>query len=130
VAGRLRLLLDTHVLIWALNAPKRLAAKTRQAIETEENDVLVSVVSPWELAIKAPREGLHIPGDLEVQLDRQGFELLPILLRHTDPLESMPYHHRDPFDRMLVAQAIAEGLTIVTADRKLRSYPVGLMPAI
>jgi PIN domain nuclease of toxin-antitoxin system len=118
------------VLIWALNAPKRLSAKTRQAIETEENDVLVSVVSPWELAIKAPREGLHIPGDLEAQLDHQGFELLPILLRHTDPLESMPYHHRDPFDRMLVAQAISEGLTIVTADRKLRSYPVGLMPAI
>ncbi len=130
MAGRLRLLLDTHVLIWALNAPQRLAVKTRQAIETEENDVLVSVVSPWELAIKGAREGLHIPGDLEEQLTRQRFELLPVLLRHTDPLESMPYHHRDPFDRMLVAQAITEGLTIVTADRKLRNYPVSLMPAI
>ena len=130
MAGRLRLLLDTHVLIWALNAPERLAAQTREAIETEENDVFVSVVSPWELAIKGPREGLHIPGDLEEQLGRQSFELLPVLLRHTNPLESMPYHHRDPFDRMLVAQAITEGLTIVTADRKLRNYPVGLIPAI
>lgn len=126
----MRLLLDTHVLIWTLNAPKRLATKTRQAIEAKENDVFVSVVSPWELAIKGPREGLHIPDDLETQLDRQSFELLPVLLRHTDPLESMAYHHRDPFDRMLVAQAIAEGLTIVTADRKLRDYPVGLLPAI
>jgi PIN domain nuclease of toxin-antitoxin system len=130
VEGRLRLLLDTHVLIWTLSAPKRLAAKTLRAIETEENDVLVSVVSPWELAIKGPREGLSIPADLETQLGRQNFELLPVLLRHIDPLDSMPYHHRDPFDRMLVAQAIADGLTIVTADRKLRSYPVGLMPAI
>lgn len=126
----MRLLLDTHVLIWVLNAPKRLATKTRQAIETEENDVFVSVVSPWEVAIKGPREGLHIPDDLETQLDRQSFKLLPVLLRHIDPLERMPYHHRDPFDRLLVAQALADGLTIVTADRKMRDYPVGLMPAI
>jgi len=126
----MRLLLDTHVLIWALNAPKHLAVKTRRAIETEENDVFVSVVSPWELAIKGPREGLRVPDDLEVQLDRQRIELLPVLLRHTEPLKSMPYHHRDPFDRMLIAQAVTEGLTIVTADSKLRRYQVALLPAI
>jgi len=130
VAGRLRLLLDTHVLIWALSEPSRLAIGTREAIETEENDVFVSVVSPWELAIKGPKEGLRLPPDLGAQLDRHRFELLPVLSAHTEPIGSMPYHHRDPFDRMLVAQATVEGLTIVTADRKLRSYPVGLMRAI
>jgi PIN domain nuclease of toxin-antitoxin system len=126
----LRLLLDTHVLIWTLSEPNRLAIKTRAAIEAEENDVFVSVVSPWELAVKGPREGLRTPDDLEAQLDRRRFELLPVLFRHTGPIESMPYHHRDPFDRMLVAQAVVDGLTIVTADRKLTNYQVALLPAI
>jgi len=130
VEGRLRLLLDTHVVIWALDKPKRLSTAARQAIETEANDIFVSVVSPWELAIKGPREGLRVPDDFEKQIARQNISLLPVLWQHTDPLRSMAYHHRDPFDRMLVAQALTEGLTIVTADRKLRDYPVSLMPAI
>lgn len=128
--GRLRLLLDTHVAIWALDEPKRLSAATRQAIETEENDIFVSAVSPWELAIKGPRVGLRVPDDFEKGLTGGGITLLPVLWHHTDPLKSMAYHHRDPFDRMLVAQALTEGLTIVTADRKLRDYPVSLMPAV
>jgi PIN domain nuclease of toxin-antitoxin system len=126
----LRLLLDTHVLIWALSDPNRLTAKSRAAIKAEENKVFVSVVSPWEVAIKGRREGLRLPDRLGEELDRRRFELLPVLLRHTDPIESMPHHHRDPFDRMLVAQAVIDGLTIVTADRKLTNYQVSLMPAI
>jgi PIN domain nuclease of toxin-antitoxin system len=125
-----RLLLDTHVLIWALSDPNRLALKSRAAIRAEDNEVFVSVVSPWEVAIKGRREGLQLPDRLEEELDRRRFELLPVLLRHTDPIESMPYHHRDPFDRMLVAQAVVDGMTIVTADRKLTKYQVSLMPAI
>lgn len=128
--GRLRLLLDTHVVIWALSDPERLSAKTRAAIEAEENEIFVSVVSPWELAIKGPREGLRLPDNLEAEVDRRGFDLLPVLFRHTEPIGSMPHHHRDPFDRMLVAQAITDGLAIVTADRKLTSYQVSLLPAI
>ena len=128
--GRLRLLLDTHVLVWVLSEPNRLAAKTSEAIAAKENDVFVSAVSPWELAVKGPREGLGLPDDIEAQVDRQSFERLPVLFRHIEPIKSMPYFHRDPFDRMLVAQAITEGLTIVTADRKLRDYPVGLLSAI
>jgi PIN domain nuclease of toxin-antitoxin system len=126
----LRLLLDTHVLIWALSDPHRLALKSRAAIQAEGNEVFVSVVSPWEVAIKGRREGLQLPDRLEEELDRRRFELLPVLLRHTDPIESMPHHHRDPFDRMLVAQAVVDGMTIVTADRKLTKYQVSLMPAI
>lgn len=128
--GGLRLLLDTHVLIWALSDPHRLGRRARTAIEAEENDVFTSVVSPWEVAIKGAREGLRLPNDLAAELDRRRFELLPVLLRHTNPIESMPYHHRDPFDRMLVAQAVTDGMTIVTADRKLTDYQVSLMPAI
>lgn len=127
--GRLRLLLDTHVVIWALHDPDRLRPKTRAAIETEENETFVSAVTPWELAIKGPREGLRIPDDLEAQVDRRGFDLLPVLFRHMEPIGSMPYHHRDPFDRMLVAQAVVDGLTIITADRKMTEYQVALMPA-
>jgi PIN domain nuclease of toxin-antitoxin system len=128
--GRLRLLLDTHVVVWVLHDPDRLRPKTRAAIGTEENETFVSAVTPWELAIKGPREGLRIPDDLEAQVDRRGFNLLPVLFRHTELIGSMPYHHRDPFDRMLVAQAITDGLTIVTADRKMTEYQVGLVPAI
>ncbi|HMJ73162.1 MAG TPA: type II toxin-antitoxin system VapC family toxin [Solirubrobacterales bacterium] len=128
--GRLRLLLDTHVMIWALEAPDRLDSKARAAIESRENKVFVSVVSPWELAIKGPREGLRLPDKLETEMDRRGFDLLPVLFRHMEPIGSMPYHHRDPFDRMLVAQALVDGLTIVTADRKMTNYQVSLLPAI
>jgi PIN domain nuclease of toxin-antitoxin system len=125
----LRLLLDTHVVVWALSTPERLSERSRKAIEAAENEVFVSVISPWEMAVKGPRQGLHPPDDLEMQLSRQRFDILPVLLRHTEPIESMPLHHRDPFDRMLVAQAIVDGLTIVTADRKLTNYQVSLMPA-
>lgn len=127
---RLRLLLDTHVVLWALNDPERLSTRTRAAIEAEENDVFVSVVSPWELATKKSRRRPNPTDDLRLEIGRRRFVLLPVHLRHTQAIESMPHHHRDPFDRMLVAQAIVDGLTIVTADRKLTSYQVSLLSAI
>jgi len=130
VDGRLRLLLDTHVVLWALNDPERLSTRARTAIEAEENDVFVSVVSPWELAIKKSRRRSNPPDGLELEMDRRRFALLPVHLRHTQAIVSWPRHHRDPFDRMLIAQAIVDGLTIVTADRKLTSYRVSLLPAI
>lgn len=126
----MRLLLDTHVVLWALNDPERLSTRARKAIEAEENDIFVSVVSPWELAIKKSRRRSLPSEDLELELDRRRFVVLPVLLRHTRAIESMPHHHRDPFDRMLVAQAVVDGMTIVTADRKLTEYQVSLLPAI
>jgi len=126
----LRLLLDTHALIWALEEPERLSARARTAIGAEDAEVFVSVVSPWEMAIAKSRGRLRVPDDLESQLGQKRFDLLPVLLRHAAAVESMPHYHRDPFDRMLVAQAQVDGLTIVTADRKLRDYPVALFPAI
>jgi PIN domain nuclease of toxin-antitoxin system len=130
VAGRLRLLLDTHVMLWAISDPERLSVQARSAIASEENEVFVSVISPWEIAIKKSRNRIETPDDLDRGLESSRFKLLPVLLRHTKAIESMPHHHRDPFDRMLVAQAIVDGMTLVTADRKLTRYAVALLPAI
>ncbi len=126
---RLRLLLDTHTLLWTLKEPERLAARSATAIAAEDSRVFVSVVSPWELAIAEARGRLSTPGDLEAHLERNRFELLPVNLRHVDLIRSMAHHHRDPFDRMLIAQAQVEGLTLVTSDREMRRYPVSIFPA-
>jgi len=130
VAGRLRLLLDTHVMLWAISDPGRLSVQARSAIASEENEVFVSVVSPWEIAIKKSRNRIETPDDLDRGLESSRFKLLPVLLRHTKAIEKMPHHHRDPFDRMLVAQAIVDGMILVTADRKLTHYAAALLPAI
>jgi len=126
----LRLLLDTQVLIWAFANPGRLPAATTDALENYENQVLVSVASPWEIAIKAALGKLPSIDDLELQIADKHFELLPISLSHTAAVASLPHHHGDPFDRMLIAQAQVEGLTLVTSDREIRRYPVSLFPAV
>jgi len=126
----LRLLLDTQVLIWVLTDPKRLSERAGNAITTGENRVFVSLVSPWEMAIKTALGNLAPPDDLESQLSEKRFELLPIALRHTRAVASLPHHHRDPFDRMLIAQAQVDGMTLVTSDRKIERYQVALLPAL
>lgn len=126
----MRLLLDTHTLLWTLKEPERLTVRAAAAIEAEDTRVFVSVVSPWELAIAEARGRLSTPGDLEAYLERNRFELLPVSLRHVELIRSMAHHHRDPFDRMLIAQAQVEGLTLVTADREIPRYPVSIFPAV
>lgn len=126
----MKLLLDTNVLLWALTSPDRLSAAAAEAIEDVENRVYVSVVSPWEISIKTSRGNLPALNDLGPKLDDMHFDLLPIALPHAKAIESLPRHHGDPFDRMLIAQAQIEGLTIVTSDRQMRRYPVALLPAI
>ncbi len=125
----MRLLLDTNVLIWTLLTPNRLLATPREAIEDGANEIFVSIASPWEIAIKKSRANLNPPDDLDVQLAEKRFSLLPISLQHTRAIESLPHHHGDPFDRMLVAQAQTDGLTIVTSDRKIARYQVAVMRA-
>jgi PIN domain nuclease of toxin-antitoxin system len=125
----LKLLLDTHAMIWAFSAPRLLSAHARDAISAVENEVFVSVISPWEIAIKRSKKRLRAPDDLGDAVEAHRFQLLPVLLRHTKAIGSMPNHHGDPFDRMLVAQAIIDGLTLVTSDRALRRYPVATLPA-
>jgi PIN domain nuclease of toxin-antitoxin system len=125
----MKLLLDTHTMIWAFSEPRLLSSQARDAISATENDVFVSVISPWEIAIKRSKKRLRAPEDLSDAMEAHQFRLLPVLLRHTQAIDSMPNHHGDPFDRMLVAQAIVDGLTLVTSDRVLRRYPVATLPA-
>lgn len=125
----MKLLLDTHVLLWALGRPQRIRAETRRRIEQPDRFVFVSVVSAWEIEIKRALGKLRAPLDLTAQLTRLRFTELPVRLRHVDALRDLPPLHRDPFDRMLVAQAGADGLTLVTADDRLRAYDVATLEA-
>jgi len=118
----MNLLLDTHVLLWCLGAPHRLGRETRKKIEAPETVVFVSAASAWEIEVKRALGKLKIPADLEEQLQEKRFTELPVRVRHVRELRSLPELHRDPFDRMLVAQAIAENLAIVTSDAKIKTY--------
>jgi PIN domain nuclease of toxin-antitoxin system len=125
----LRLLLDTHALLWWLEEPARLARQTYDAIAEPSNDVYVSSISPWEIAIKQAKGQLAPPAELLEELTRQSFAELRVSWEHGLAAGALPPHHRDPFDRMLVAQAQAEGLTIVTDDSEIALYDVPVMPA-
>ncbi len=123
----MRLLLDTHVLLWAVAAPERLSPAARQAILDPESELLVSIASLWEIAIKQSIGRLALSADWPSALDREraalGARWLPIRAAHCLGVASLPFHHRDPFDRMLIAQALAEDLSLVSADQHLRAYP-------
>ena len=125
----MRLLLDTHVFLWwAANHPE-LSEDAREAIASVDSFVAVSAAVAWELGIKRARRKLDAPGDIRDQLERHRFEELPITIEHAIRAAALPDHHRDPFDRMLVAQAQVEGLTIVTRDPKIRLYDVAALAA-
>lgn len=126
----MRLLLDTQALIWTVANPGRLSTAAADALKNYDNEVLVSVVSPWEIAIKTALGKLPPIDDLEVQIAEKRFELLPISLSHAAAVASLPHHHRDPFDRMLIAQAQVESVTLVTSDREIRRYPVSIFPSV
>lgn len=122
-------LLDTHVLIWVWNGDPRLRGEARRYIENPANSVVVSIASFWELAIKSSIGKLDIAIDLEAlagSLDKFGFQLLPVTLEHTMELAQLPFHHRDPFDRTLIAQARHEGWTLLTVDPHFSVYDVSI----
>ena len=120
-----RLLLDTHALIWVLSNPRRLPARVANSIRDAETDVYVSPASTWEIAIKAALRKIDADVAAVVRAMREAdFEELPIAIPHTVRLRSLPAHHRDPFDRLLVAQAVEERLTIVTHDPLIARYDV------
>jgi PIN domain nuclease of toxin-antitoxin system len=124
-----RLLLDTHALLWAVSDPDALTERARDAIRDGRNEVLVSAASVWEIAIKRAMGKLTAPDDLGQVLTAASFGPLPISLEHASLAGSLPPHHRDPFDRLLIAQARLESLTIVTRDARFASYGVQLLIA-
>jgi PIN domain nuclease of toxin-antitoxin system len=121
-----RLLLDTHALLWWL-ADEGLTDQARDAIADPENLVMVSAASAWEISIKKALGKLAAPDDFERQVDEGGFVALPISIAHGVAAGRLPRHHDDPFDRMLIAQAFGEGLTIVTHDKRFSHYNVALL---
>lgn len=125
----MRLLLDTHVLLWWLADDPRLDEAARRAIAEPANDTFASAASAWELAIKARLGKVSMPDDLGEQLAANSFTPLPVQMTHALAVRHLPDHHRDPFDRLLVAQAQLEGLTIVTADQAIPRYDVAVLAA-
>jgi PIN domain nuclease of toxin-antitoxin system len=124
-----RLLLDTHALLWALGEPSRLERSARAAVEDGGNDVWVSAASIWEISIKRALGKLTLTAELEDAIAAAAFTPLPIALAHADRAGALPLHHRDPFDRMLVAQAMLESMTIVTRDPRFEPYGLPLLKA-
>jgi PIN domain nuclease of toxin-antitoxin system len=120
------LLLDTHALLWWL-ADEGLTDQARDAIADPANLVTVSAASAWEISIKKALGKLSAPDDLERQVGNNGFSPLPISIAHGLGAGQLRRHHDDPFDRMLIAQAFAEGLTIVTHDKRFADYGVAML---
>ena len=122
----MKLLLDTHLLLWAAGQPKKLPAAARKLLNDPDNELLFSAVSLWEVAIK---QGLdRADFQIEARVLRRGlldngYAELPMLGEHAVAIDSLPPIHRDPFDRMLVAQATVEGITLLTADPLVAEYP-------
>jgi PIN domain nuclease of toxin-antitoxin system len=125
---RRAILLDTNVLIWALNDDRRLTRRMRATLSSAMSDVRVSVVSAWEIAIKHQSGRLSFDVPIEEVLSRvlsgTVWPVLPVLPSHIPELLELPLLHRDPFDRLLIAQARAEGMALVTADANIRKYKV------
>lgn len=124
-----RLLLDTHVVLWWLSDDPRLGGQTRSLIAEASNDVLVSTVVGFEIAVKRTLGKLRAPDDLEDQVEHNGFTELPVSMAHGLEAGSLPLHHRDPFDRLLIAQTRVDGLKLVTADQACRQYDVTCVQA-
>jgi PIN domain nuclease of toxin-antitoxin system len=124
-----RLLLDTHTFLWWLIDDRRLGSAARALIAEANNQVFVSAATAWEISIKKSLGKLEAPDDLDSVVEDEGFDRLAISFFHGERAGVLPQLHRDPFDRMLVAQSQAEGLEIITADESIRQYGVKTLDA-
>ena len=124
----MRLLLDTHAWLWWNQDGPELSRAARRAIASPHNECWLSMASAWDMAVKIANGKLTLEGDLEhflpEQMAENGFAILPIGIRHVARTVKLPFHHRDPFDRLIIAQALVEGLTVVSADRVFLKYGV------
>jgi len=124
----MKILLDTHSFLWFISGDSNLSQAGRSIIEDETSERFLSVASLWEMAIKISIGKLKLTSRFQdlipYQLDRNGIKLLNINIDHTAQLISIPFHHRDPFDRMIIAQALAEELPVVSADESFDAYSI------
>ena len=123
----MKYLLDTQIFLWWLNDDRKLKKSLHQVIEDSNNSVYVSVVNAWEMSIKKKIGKLRLKAALRTCFEKYNFEILNINLSHILILDNLPLHHRDPFDRLLIAQANAEKLTLLTADNKMKKYNVKIL---
>jgi PIN domain nuclease of toxin-antitoxin system len=124
----MKLLLDTHTFLWFITGNSRLSSDARSLIEDTANDKFVSIVSLWEIALKFSLGKLNLTDDFDVlfpnQLRINGFEELAIETKHFYEIVKMPFHHRDPFDRLIIAQAISEKMSVISIDTAFDDYSV------
>jgi PIN domain nuclease of toxin-antitoxin system len=122
----MKLLLDTHAFLWLSASPEKLSANALSACEDSTNEIYLSLVTPWEIQIKQQLGKLHceepLPTLITTHQQQNGLCILPILLNHIYALSCLPRHHNDPFDRLLIAQAITESMTLVTVDKNIEMY--------
>jgi PIN domain nuclease of toxin-antitoxin system len=122
-----RLLIDSHALVWWFENSPALSIPARNAIADPSNEVLISVAAVWELMIKVSTGKLSLPADIERMVVGEGFAVLPISFVHLRGIPALLRIHRDPFDRMMIAQALAEGIPIATSDRVFAAYGVQIV---
>lgn len=122
-----KILLDTHVLLWWTENPKLLSKQALETIKDIDNQIFVSHVTAWEFHIKQTLGKLSLPASYEDMMLRAGFSQLPITLSHINMLKSLPLIHNDPFDRLLIGQALVENLTIITRDVDMMKYHVSIL---
>jgi len=124
----LRILLDTHIFLWALFEPTKLSSSLAKMYQDRQNTFFLSLVSIWEIQIKLQLEKLTFDIDLQKvimeQIDLGYIEILPIKLEHIFNVQSLPFHHKDPFDRLLISQAIIEDLFLASSDSMISAYSV------
>lgn len=129
----MRLLLDTQVFLWLETAPEKIATRTRTTLEDTDNELCVSAATGWEIVIKYAIGKLALPTEpvayVPSRIARGGFAQVDVTLEHALAVGALPPHHHDPFDRMLVAQAHVEGMTLVTADERILRYPIRTLRA-
>ena len=123
------LLLDTHALLWWLSDDPKLGPEARASIEKRTNAVYVSAAATWEIAVKRSAGKLEAPGDIEEWLADEGFMALPIQVAHAVAAAELPLHHKDPFDRVMIAQAQLEDLTLLARDDQIDKYEVSVLDA-
>ena len=118
----MKILLDTHILLWAISDPDKLSAEHREIIENPDNVIFISIATLWELTIKQAIGKIDLPDSFLLDVTHNGYETLKIEVSHLIELKKLPLHHRDPFDRIIIAQALSENCKLLTIDHEILKY--------